>query len=170
LSRGSQLLPTPQKRIAGYSEEFDFEKSNSRFDKLKVFSGITDGNKTEEALIDLPLTKAYNKNSGFFDSISCESLEALDLETSKSKTGGKSTATSAQRSFSEQKRIDDETFGQPPRSGGGGRSFSSYSSSSSSSYQHNPQSRGGNNSNVWRSPAASSSSTSSSSTSSSARR
>jgi len=78
-------------------DDFNFDEANARFSKEKLLEEVaadkpTDMNDTSE--------HGYNKDSSFFDNISCE---ATDRKDGKEK---------ARASLSEQRKIDAETFGQ----------------------------------------------------------
>lgn len=72
-------------------EEFDFESANTKFDKEKIYAEVAT-EKNEE----IP-SKAYDKSSSFFDSISCEATETKDKPS--------------RQLMAEQRKIDSETFG-----------------------------------------------------------
>jgi hypothetical protein len=103
-------------------EEFDFEKSNARFDKDKIVAEIKgeDGNVAPEpqavaaapVVEDVPLdsrpvyasSAVYDAKSSFFDSLSCETLERLSLDDSN-------RGSVARKAYQEQRKKDYETFG-----------------------------------------------------------
>eukprot|EP01112_Ceratiomyxa_fruticulosa_P007926 TRINITY_DN2064_c0_g1_i1.p1 TRINITY_DN2064_c0_g1~~TRINITY_DN2064_c0_g1_i1.p1 ORF type:complete len:663 (-),score=198.48 TRINITY_DN2064_c0_g1_i1:328-2316(-) len=98
--------PTLSKEL---QEDFDFEGANAKFSKMKVEevaeeqdkTSLSDGeDKSEEPSVPLG-TPVYNKSKGFFDELSCESLERLE---------GGSTRPSRQ-DMMEQRKVDQETFG-----------------------------------------------------------
>eukprot|EP01132_Coremiostelium_polycephalum_P002169 gene2169-2669_t len=106
--------PNQNKTTAKDLEEFDFEGSNSRFNKEKVVEEIahtaTSGNEdttTVDASIEgitnglasTSLSHHAYTPSNFFDTISCESLDKQSGESGK------------QKSMHEQRKIDQETFG-----------------------------------------------------------
>jgi protein LSM14 len=98
-------------------EEFDLVSSNARFDKEKVMEELSHADKPN-ALPAQPLesipdagqddikTGAYNKTASFFDNISCESLE---------RGSDKDRSAGPRQTYAEQRKLDAETFGLPPR-------------------------------------------------------
>eukprot|EP01097_Dermamoeba_algensis_P005471 TRINITY_DN3481_c0_g1_i1.p1 TRINITY_DN3481_c0_g1~~TRINITY_DN3481_c0_g1_i1.p1 ORF type:complete len:671 (+),score=170.31 TRINITY_DN3481_c0_g1_i1:244-2013(+) len=127
-------------------EEFDFELSNSRFKKEEFEQEIKQQETQPEqdvastaasttaaaaaaaAAVAPPAPspastllpkKAYNKTESFFDSLSCESLEKLEEEKGE-KHNNKARAN---RSYTEQRKLDAETFGHLGRGGRGGGGY-----------------------------------------------
>jgi protein LSM14 len=110
-------------------EEFDFESSNARFDKEKVMEEVSHTEKPNllpPSIVEAVTTEkqeneitepdksanptAYNKTLSFFDNISCEALER----------SAEKDRQHPRQSYAEQRKIDAETFGLPPRGGPGG--------------------------------------------------
>lgn len=101
-------------------DDFDFESMNARFDKVKLAEEVKSGKeepagengveaKVKEEALTLPANvEPYNKTKSFFDSISCDALDRLSEQEDKNKP---------RKSFQEQRRLDEETFGR----GSGGR-------------------------------------------------
>jgi protein LSM14 len=112
-------------------DDFNFDEANARFNKEKLLEEVASDKQEQEE------EPAYNKDSSFFDNISCE---ATDRKDGKEKV---------RATMSEQRRIDAETFGQAgfsqdgrgrsSRGRGGRRYNNSYS-------QHNNPSGGGGSS------------------------
>jgi len=78
-------------------DDFNFDEANARFNKEKILEEVAASDKQHETVVEEP---AYNKESSFFDNISCEATDRKD---------GKDKVRS---SLAEQRRIDAETFGQ----------------------------------------------------------
>jgi len=111
-------------RETKFTEDFDFEGSNAKFDKEKI------NNETQASVTP------YDKSSSFFDAISCEATDRLKEGKDKQRA-----------SLSEQRKLDTETFGtaQTDRRysrGGRGRY------NPSSQYSHNAQNTANNTSNT----------------------
>jgi len=138
-------------------EEFDFEKSNARFDKDKVVAEIKgeDGNVIPEPqpVVAVPEVEeevppaysnsaVYDAKSSFFDSLSCETLERLSLDDSN-------RGTVARKAYQEQRKKDYETFGVVERrhhhrgGRGGGYRGGSGGQGSGQSNRDNSGGRGG---------------------------
>jgi len=79
-------------------DDFNFDEANARFNKEKLLEEVAASDKQNEKTDEEP---AYNKDSSFFDNISCE---ATDRKEGKEKV--------PRASLAEQRRIDTETFGQ----------------------------------------------------------
>ncbi|GAB2226548.1 hypothetical protein Droror1_Dr00022358 [Drosera rotundifolia] len=113
--------------VARFTEDFDFTAMNEKFNKDEVWGSLGKGNKTKEAdgkLSDLdsyeeedgeelpPIeVKPVYKKDDFFDTLSCNTLDQ--------------DSQSGRVRFSEQMKIDSETFGEFARfrGGGGGRGY-----------------------------------------------
>jgi len=103
-----------------FEEEFDLEASNARFSKEKVYGEVELLKDQEEQAVLVAPIPHYDKNS-FFDNISCEATDRLRKES----TGIGRGASGHSMSFSEQRRLDTETFGSSSvhRGRGRGRRF-----------------------------------------------
>jgi len=77
-------------------DDFNFDEANARFNKEKLSEEIAASDKQNEISGEEP---AYNKESSFFDNISCEATDRKD---------GKDKIRS---SLADQRRLDAETFG-----------------------------------------------------------
>lgn len=88
-------------------DDFNFDEANARFNKEKILEEVAASDKQHETTVEEP---AYNKESSFFDNISCEATDRKD---------GKDRIRS---SLAEQRRIDAETFGQVSLNRRGGMS------------------------------------------------
>jgi len=88
-------------------DDFNFDEANARFNKEKLLEEVAASDKQSESNSDSE--PAYNKDSSFFDNISCEATDRKD---------GKDKARS---SMAEQRRLDAETFGQLSSDRGRGR-------------------------------------------------
>ncbi|EIE76388.1 hypothetical protein G6F46_003231 [Rhizopus delemar] len=80
------------------ASEFDFEASNAKFDK----SEIKETDDLEEVLEATSPDGFYNKNSSFFDNISCESKERIEQRETEPR----------RNRFQEERKLNMETFGQ----------------------------------------------------------
>eukprot|EP01117_Protostelium_nocturnum_P013776 TRINITY_DN5180_c0_g1_i1.p1 TRINITY_DN5180_c0_g1~~TRINITY_DN5180_c0_g1_i1.p1 ORF type:complete len:507 (-),score=228.76 TRINITY_DN5180_c0_g1_i1:705-2225(-) len=112
-----------------FTEDFDFESANSRFEKEKPATPFEVSDDDLAALT--PPTPAYEKSS-FFDNISCES-------TDRKESRGRA-------SLSEQRKLDAETFGstgRPNRGRGGPRRYNN--SGFNQNNQNNNNQSGANN-------------------------
>jgi len=88
-------------------EEFNFEVANARFSKEKLVEEVS--HVVPEAKTELPppaiasgISSVYNRQSSFFDSLSCETLE---------RTAKQEDRRPMKHNNQEQRRLDSETFG-----------------------------------------------------------
>ncbi|XP_028095647.1 protein decapping 5-like isoform X1 [Camellia sinensis] len=119
--RGTQVSPT----IIKFTEDFDFDAMNAKFNKEEIWGHLRKSNKNrmedeegnendnsandageedEDGLPNCDVKNVYVKDD-FFDSLSC-----LTLDGGSGRGRGRGRAK-----FSKQKKIDIETFGEVPR-------------------------------------------------------
>jgi protein LSM14 len=87
-----------------FVDDFNFAEANARFDKEKLMEEVGDDGEDEEH------KPAYNKESSFFDNISCEATDKMKEQKDTKKP-----------SLAEQRKIDTETFGAMTLNDRGGR-------------------------------------------------
>ena len=93
------------------TEEFNFEEALKKFNKEELLKGVADG---EPSLAEAP--KHVYKKDDFFDEISCEALDRMQVEGAPvGGGGGRGRGMAAAR-----RRTDIETFG---RGAGRGRGY-----------------------------------------------
>eukprot|EP01102_Stenamoeba_stenopodia_P013974 TRINITY_DN4598_c0_g1_i1.p1 TRINITY_DN4598_c0_g1~~TRINITY_DN4598_c0_g1_i1.p1 ORF type:complete len:495 (+),score=106.64 TRINITY_DN4598_c0_g1_i1:144-1628(+) len=111
-------------------EEFDFESMNAKFDKVKVAEEISKSSTKEEnenvseegphpevdsTPVEPVAAPSYNKTKSFFDNISCDALDRMSEQNVNDKAKGRKT-------YQEQRKLDEETFGRSGFSNRGGAS------------------------------------------------
>jgi len=118
-----QANSAPAANPTKFTEDFDFESANARFNKTGPFTSTTTTivdtvvpapEEVPEEVVDSDSQPAYEKSS-FFDNISCEATDRLKDRNTRS-------------SLSEQRKLDAETFGASSRNNrnrGGQRRYNS---------------------------------------------
>ena len=147
-----------------FAEEFDFEASNTKLDKEKLAQEFQEvkGDVAEVAITsstddDKPISKqVYDKESSFFDTISCEALERAGMDHKPRRTP---------EEYEQQRKQDIETFGQANydqrrryrggyrgRGRGRGRSYNNNYGGNNNRYRKNNNNRNWDNNSNNRGP------------------
>jgi len=146
-ARGAfQANSAPAANPTKFTEDFDFESANARFNKTGPFTSTTTTiieavpapEEIPEEEVDNDSQPAYEKSS-FFDNISCEATDRLKDRNTRS-------------SLSEQRKLDAETFGASSRNNrnrGGQRRYNSsgFAQQGTNNYNSNQGTFTSNNNN-----------------------